>query len=40
MARKNQDWEKLAREQYESLDADIQADWGELRNITLSNKSE
>jgi hypothetical protein len=33
MSRKN--WEKVAKQQFESLDDEIQGDWGELRKLTL-----
>lgn len=35
MSRKN--WEAVAAKQFQSLDNDIQSDWGELREITLKH---
>lgn len=36
MSRKN--WDKVARQQFESLSSDIQDDWGDLRDLTLGNR--
>lgn len=36
MARKN--WEKIASNQFSSLDKEIQDDWNDLRELTLKNR--
>lgn len=36
MPRKN--WEAIATKQFESLDPDIQEQWGDLREITLKQR--
>lgn len=30
MAKKNNHWDKVARKEFDALDSDAQADWGEL----------
>lgn len=36
MSSKN--WDKVAQQQFESLDEDIRGQWSDLRNISLKNQ--
>lgn len=38
MPRMPKNWDKIAQKQFASLDEDIQADWSDLRDLTLKNR--